>query len=107
MTFPKSLPQFIALLNERKTNKQDTNKYDQNNHTFLRRMRLRRDSLRIHSRTGSDGALSLSRLPAIQRRSVFVVRHRAVERFQALAGLIPLLRLTQSCGWEDSSGLLP
>jgi len=46
--------------------------YDRNNHTLLRRMRLRGDSLRIHSRTGFYASLSLSRLPAIQRRSVFV-----------------------------------
>jgi hypothetical protein len=39
-------------------------RYDQNKHTLLRRMRLRRDSARIHGRTGRDASLSLSRLPA-------------------------------------------
>src|SRR5205823_2864014 len=33
--------------------------YDYNNGTLLRRMRLRRDSLRIDSRTGSNASLSL------------------------------------------------
>src|SRR6266542_390323 len=80
---------FVALLIERKTNNQDTNKYDQDNHAFHRRMRLPRDSLRIHSGTGFDGALSLSRLTAIQRRPILVVRHRPDGSFQALARLAP------------------
>src|SRR5437762_13345385 len=69
--------------------------YDRNNHTLLRRMRLLRDSLRIHSRTGYDASLSLSRLPASQRRSVFVLRHHAGESFQALARLTALPCLAQ------------
>jgi hypothetical protein len=69
--------------------------YDHNNHTLLRRMPLRRDSLRIHSRTGYDASLSLSRLPAIQRRSVFVFRHRSDGSFQALARLTTLPCLAQ------------
>jgi hypothetical protein len=69
--------------------------YDHNNHTLLRRMPLRRDSLRIHCRTGYDASLSLSRLPAIQRRSVFVFRHRADKSFQALARLTTLPCLAQ------------
>jgi hypothetical protein len=81
--------------------------YDHNNHTLLRRMRLRRDSLRIHSRTAYDASLSLSRLPAIQRRPVFVFRHRADGSFQALARLTTLPCLAQSDGWQDPSGLLP
>jgi hypothetical protein len=43
----------------------NTNKHDQNKYTLLGRMCLRRDSPRIHSRTGFDASLSLSRLPAI------------------------------------------
>src|SRR5438067_13710550 len=81
--------------------------YDRNNHTLLRRMRLRRDSLRIHSRTGSDAALSLSRLPAIQRRSVFVFGRRADGSLQELTRLTTLPCLAQSRGWQDPSGLLP
>src|SRR6267143_1354782 len=69
--------------------------YDDNNHTLLRRMRLHRDSLRMHSRTDSDASLSLSRLPAIQRRSVFVFCHRADGSFQALARLTTLPCLAQ------------
>ena len=69
--------------------------YDHNNHTLLRRMLLRRDSLRIHSRTDYDASLSLSRLPAIQWRSVFVFRHRADGSFQALARLATLPCLAQ------------
>ncbi|HEU5245791.1 MAG TPA: GFA family protein [Candidatus Udaeobacter sp.] len=48
--------------------------YD-DNQTLLKWMRLRRHSLRIYSRTGSDASLSLSRSPAIQRSpfSSFVI----------------------------------
>src|SRR5206468_6205145 len=81
--------------------------YDRNNNTLLRRMRLRRDSLRIHSRTGDDASLSLSRLPTIQRRSVFVLRDRADGSFQALARFTAFPCLAQSRGWQDPSGLLP
>ena|SRR3989442_14709491 len=63
--------------------KQNTIIYDQDNHTFLRRMRLRRDSLRIHGRTGPHASLSLSRLPALQWRSVFVFRDCAEGSVQA------------------------
>src|SRR5438132_13794078 len=75
-------------------------------HTLLRRMRLRRDSLRIHSRTGYDASLSLSRLPASQRRSVFVLRPRDGGSFQALARLTALPCLAQRDGLQDSSGVL-
>src|ERR1700724_2976773 len=51
--------------------------------------------------------LVLSRLPAIQRRPVFVFRHRADGSFQALARLTTLPCLAQSDGWQDPSGLLP
>src|SRR5882672_10400413 len=90
---------FVALLNERKksTNTQIT--YDQNSHTLLRRMRLRRDSLRIHGRTDDHASLSLPRLPAIQRRSVFVLRRRADGSFQALARLATSPCLAQRDGW--------
>jgi hypothetical protein len=47
------------------------NQYDHNDHTILRRMSLRRDSLRIHSGTSYDASLSLLRLPATQRRVRF------------------------------------
>src|SRR6266496_3920377 len=119
MNRPKSVPQpkpknkcpevirlFVASLNERKPSI-TTPIYGYKNQTFLRRMRLRRDSLRIHGRTAYDASLSLSRLPAIQRRPVFVFRHRADGRFQALARLTTLSRLAQSDGWQDPSGLLP
>src|SRR5260370_31577267 len=86
---------FVALWNERKPSTNTQIIYGHNNHTLLRRMRLRRDSLRIHSRTGHDASLSLSRLPAIERRSVFVFRHRADGSFQALARLTALPYLTQ------------
>src|SRR5262245_25617008 len=65
--------------------------YDENTHTLLRRMRLRCDSLRIHGRTIANVSLSLSGLPALQRRSVFVLRHRSEGSFQALARLAALL----------------
>src|SRR5437667_8836462 len=71
ITVLKSRAHSLHSLNERKplTNTQVI--YDQNNHTLLRRMRVRRDPLRIHRRTDHDASLSLSRLPASQRRSVF------------------------------------
>src|SRR6266851_9357573 len=97
---------FVVSLNERKSSTNTQIIYDHNKHTLLRRMRLRRGSLRIHSRTGYDASLSLSRLPAIQRRSVFVFRHRADGSFQALARLTTLPCLAQSEGWQDPSGLL-
>jgi hypothetical protein len=49
-------------------------------------MLLRRDSLRIHSTTGYDDSLSLSRLPAIQRRSVYVFLIVQTEAFKLLQG---------------------
>jgi hypothetical protein len=49
-------------------------------------LRLRRDSLRIHSRTGDDASLSLQRLPAIQRRSVFFLVIVPAEAFKLLHG---------------------
>src|SRR5438477_9587271 len=84
---PEVTRSFVASLNERKPSTNTQVIYDHSSHTLLRRMRLRRGSLRIHSRTGDDASLSLSRLPAIQRRSVFVFRHRARGSFQALARL--------------------
>jgi uncharacterized protein YndB with AHSA1/START domain len=63
--------------------------------TLLRGMRLRRHSLRMHSKTGNDASLSLSRLPAIERRPVFVSRSRAGGSFQAFARLTTLPCLTQ------------
>src|ERR1700724_4374906 len=101
---PEVTRSFIASLNERKPSTNTQIIYDHNNHTLLRRMRLRRDSLRIHRRTGYDASLSLSRLPAIQRRSVFVFRHRADGSFQALARLTTLPCLAQSDGSQDPSG---
>src|SRR2546423_12520125 len=80
--------------------------YDYKNHRLLRRMRLRRGSLRIHGRTGDDAALSLSGLPAIQRRSVFVFRGRAEGSVQARERLTALPWLGQWDGWPDSSRLL-
>ena len=53
------------------------------------------DSLRIERSTGCNASLSLSRLPAIQRRSVFVFRRGAEGGFQALARLTTLSCLTQ------------
>ena len=82
----------------------DTNlSHDHNHHTLFRRMRLRRGSLRIHRRTDHDASLSLSRLPAIQRRPVFVFRRRADGSFQALARLTTLPCLAQPDGWQDPS----
>src|SRR4029450_9335453 len=81
---------YVAATNERKPSSNTQIIYDYNNRTLLRRMRLRRDSLRIHGRTGDDASLSLSRLPAIQRRPIFVLRHRADGSFQALARLTSL-----------------
>jgi hypothetical protein len=81
--------------------------HDHNNHTLFRRMRLRHGSLRIHGRPDYDASLSLSRLPAIQRRSVLVFRHRADGSFQALARLTTLPCLAQSDGWQDPSWVLP
>jgi predicted dithiol-disulfide oxidoreductase (DUF899 family) len=46
-------------------------------------MRVRRGSLSIERRTDADASLSLSRLPAIERRSVLVFCYRAERRFQA------------------------
>jgi len=80
--------------------------YDQNNHAFLRRMRLRGHSLRVHSRTRHDASLSLSGLPAIQWRTVFVFRRRAQASFQAFARFTTLPCFTQSRGWEDPSRIL-
>jgi hypothetical protein len=46
---------FIRRIMERTKNHQPIyNIYGHNKHTLLRRMRLRRDSLRIHSRTVGD-----------------------------------------------------
>src|SRR5712671_3164402 len=92
---PEGTRSFVALWNERKPSTNTQIIYDHHNHTLLRRMRLRRDSLRIHSRTGHDASLSLSRLPAIQRRPVFVFRHRADGGFQALARLTTFPCLAQ------------
>src|SRR5207253_10095213 len=75
--------------------------------SFYRRLLLRRDSLRMHGRADHDASLSLSRLPASQRRSVFVFRGRAGGSFQVLARLTTLPCLAQSDGWQDPSGLLP
>jgi len=59
-----------------------------------------------YSTPGYDASLSLSRLPAIQWRPVFVFRHRADGSFQDLARLTTLPCLAQSDGWQDPSGLL-
>src|SRR5262245_28473266 len=56
-----------------------------NNYFLFRRVRLWRDSLRIYGEARSDASLSLPGLPAIQRRPVFFLRHRAGESVQALA----------------------
>jgi hypothetical protein len=69
--------------------------YERNDHTLLGRMRLRRNSLRIHGRTGDDASLSLSGLPAIQRGVVFVFCDRAEGSFQALARLTTLSCLAE------------
>jgi len=70
-------------------------------------MRLRRDPLRIDSRTSDDAPLPLSRLPTIQRWSVFVFRHRADGRFQAPTRVAAFPWLTQSGRRQDASRLLP
>ncbi len=75
-------------------------------------MRLRRDSLRIHSRTGYDASLSLSRLPAIQRRSVFVFRHRAdgslpTEAFKLLQGSLRFHASPSQMGGKTHRGFCP
>jgi hypothetical protein len=88
------------------SHKQKPIKHEHNN-SHHRWMRLRRDSLRIHSHTGSDASLSLSRLPASQWRAVFVFRHRACGSFQALARLAPLSCVAQRKGRHDPPGLLP
>jgi hypothetical protein len=74
---------------------------------IYRGMRLWRDSLRIHSRTDDDASLSLSRLPAIQRRTVFVVRDCAGGSFQAFARLATLPCVVQCKGRQDQSGFCP
>jgi hypothetical protein len=78
----------------------------EHNNTFHRRMRLRRDSLPIHSPAGSDASLSLWRLPAGKRRAVFVFRHRAGGSFQALARLAPLSCIAKRKGRHDPPGVL-
>lgn len=69
-------------------------------------MRLRRDSLQIHSRAMNCASVSPSRLPAIQRRFVFVFRHRVGGRLQSLARVTALSCLPRCDGWRDPSGLL-
>jgi hypothetical protein len=87
--------------------KQTTLTKHEHNNSLHRWMRLRRDPLRIHSQTGSDASLSLSRLPASEWRAVFVFRHRACGAVQALARLAPLSCVAQRTGWHDSPRLLP
>jgi hypothetical protein len=69
--------------------------YDYHHYTIFGRMRLWRDSVRIHGRTGDDALLSLSRLPAIQRRAVFVFRDRTDGSIQARERLITLSCLAE------------
>ena len=65
------------------------NIYDYNKtHVLHRWMCLWRDSLPKHNPTHADAPLSLSRLPAFERRTVLVFHDRAERRFQPLARLV-------------------
>src|SRR5438034_7500414 len=70
-------------------------------------MRMRRDSLRIYGRTGSDASLSLSRLPTIERRPLFVFRRRAEGSFQPLARLAAFPWSPSDAGGKTHRGFCP
>ena len=70
-------------------------------------MPLRRDSLRIHSRTGYDASLSLSRLPAIQRRSVSSFVIVPTEAFKLLQGSPRFHASPSEMGGKTRRGFCP
>lgn len=79
---------------------------EHDHHSLFRRMRLRRDPLRIDRGTGHDASLPLPGLPASQRGAVFGFRDRADGSVQALAGRTALPCLSQRDGRHDAAGLL-
>jgi hypothetical protein len=80
--------------------------YDHNHHALLRRMRLRRNSLRIHRRTGDDAALSLSRLPSSGGPfSSFVIV--PAEAFKLLQGSLRFHASPSEAGGKTHRGYCP